>query len=204
MKPFLLLLCLSLFSGCSILPKSEPLDIYLLPASALPVQSPAVSWSLRINRPDSEQLFDGTRIVVLPQAGVVNAYQGVRWSERTPKLLRNRLLDAFRDDGRIQALSNDEQNLQADLELVSSLRRFNSQYQDGQVQVHIQLDAQLVNVRDKSIVASQRFTSIKPAVNSEIASVVQAFGHATDALSQQIVAWALASGSSALATGERN
>ena len=122
MKRLSLLLAAGLLSACSILPQSEPLDIYLLPGAALPAQTQRVDWSLRVNSPVSSQLLDGTRIVVLPEPGLVNTYQGVRWSERTPQLLRGRLLDAFQDDGRVQALSNEEQRLQADLELVSDLR----------------------------------------------------------------------------------
>jgi len=115
MKHLLPLLMAGLLGACSILPQSEPLDIYLLPGSTLPAQQQRVDWSLRVSSPSSGQLLDGTRIVVLPEPGRVNTYQGARWSERTPQLLRGRLLDAFHDDGRIQALSNDEQRLQADL-----------------------------------------------------------------------------------------
>ena len=120
MKRLTLVLIAALLGACSILPQSEPLDIYLLPATALPTQTQRVDWSLRVNSPISDQLLDGTRIVVLPEPGRVNTYQGVRWSERTPQLLRGRLLDAFQDDGRIQALSNEEQRLQADLELLAT------------------------------------------------------------------------------------
>ena len=45
--------------ACSILPQSEPLDIYLLPGAALPAQTQRVDWSLRVNSPVSSQLLDG-------------------------------------------------------------------------------------------------------------------------------------------------
>lgn len=197
MKPFLLMLSLSLLAGCSILPKSEPLDIYLLPATSLSSQDSSVDWSLRVSTPSSGQLLDGARIVVLPDASRVNAYQGVRWSEPTPELLRNRLLDGFRDDGRIQALSSDKQNLSADLNLVSSLRRFHSQYQDGGVVVQIQLDAQLVNVREQNIVASRRFNVTQLSDSNQIESVIRAFGEAADELTRQVVSWTLDTGTAA-------
>ena len=194
MKRLTLLLAAGLLSACSILPQSEPLDIYLLPGAALPAQTQRVDWSLRVNSPVSNQLLDGTRIVVLPEPGRVNTYQGVRWSERTPRLLRNRLLDAFHDDGRIQALSNEEQRLQADLELVSDLRSFHSQYRDGVAEALIQLDVRLVDGRDQRILAIRRFSVSQPASDTSIAAVVKAFGQAGDRLSRELVDWTLAEG----------
>lgn len=194
MKHLLPLLMAGLLGACSILPQSEPLDIYLLPGSTLPAQQQRVDWSLRVSSPSSGQLLDGTRIVVLPEPGRVNTYQGARWSERTPQLLRGRLLDAFHDDGRIQALSNDEQRLQADLELVSDLRSFHSQYQDGRPVALIQLDARLVNPRDQRILASRRFSASQPATDTSITAVVAAFGQAGDRLSRELVDWTLNEG----------
>lgn len=194
MKRLSLLLAVGLLGACSILPQSEPLDIYLLPGAALPAQTQRVDWSLRVNSPVSSQLLDGTRIVVLPEPGLVNTYQGVRWSERTPQLLRGRLLDAFHDDGRVQALSNEEQRLQADLELVSDLRSFHSQYRDGVAEALIQLDVRLVDGRDQRILAIRRFSVSQPASDTSIAAVVKAFGQAGDRLSRELVDWTLAEG----------
>lgn len=194
MKRLSLLLAAGLLSACSILPQSEPLDIYLLPGATLAAQTQRVDWSLRVNSPVSNQLLDGTRIVVLPEPGRVNTYQGVRWSERTPQLLRGRLLDAFQDDGRVQALSNEEQRLQADLELVSDLRSFHSQYRDGVAEALIQLDVRLVDARDQRILASRRFSVSQPASDTSIAAVVKAFGQAGDRLSRELVDWTLAEG----------
>ena len=194
MKRLSLLLAVGLLGACSILPQSEPLDIYLLPGAALPAQTQRVDWSLRVNSPVSSQLLDGTRIVVLPEPGRVNTYQGVRWSERTPQLLRGRLLDAFQDDGRVQALSNEEQRLQADLELVSDLRSVHSQYRDGGAEALIQLDVRLVDGRDQRILAIRRFSVSQPASDTSIAAVVKAFGQAGDRLSRELVDWTLAEG----------
>ncbi|MDH1558995.1 ABC-type transport auxiliary lipoprotein family protein [Pseudomonas chengduensis] len=194
MKRLSLLLAAGLLSACSILPQSEPLDIYLLPGATLPAQTQRVDWSLRVNSPVSNQLLDGTRIVVLPEPGRVNTYQGVRWSERTPQLLRGRLLDAFQDDSRVQALSNEEQRLQADLELVSDLRSFHSQYRDGIAEALIQLDVRLVDGRDQRILASRRFSVSQPASDTSVPAVVAAFGQAGDQLSRELVDWTLNQG----------
>ncbi|UYP30167.1 ABC-type transport auxiliary lipoprotein family protein [Pseudomonas sp. Z8(2022)] len=194
MKRLTLLLAATLLGACSILPQSEPLDVYLLPATELPAQTQHVDWSLRVGSPVSNQLLDGTRIVVMPEPGRINTYQGVRWSERTPQLLRGRLLDAFQDDGRIQALSNEDQRLQADLELVSDLRSFHSEYRDGIPHALIRLEVSLVDARSQQIIASRRFSVSQAAGDTSIAAVVAAFGQAADQVARELVDWTLAAG----------
>ena len=68
---------------------------------------------------------------MLPGGDRISHYKGVSWSDSTPVIVRNRLIDAFRSDGRISALSSDEHSLHADLELVSDLRAFQIEYQNG-------------------------------------------------------------------------
>ncbi|MGE8293930.1 MAG: ABC-type transport auxiliary lipoprotein family protein [Pseudomonas sp.] len=194
MKRLTLLLAATLLGACSILPQSEPLDVYLLPATELPAQTQHVDWSLRVGSPVSNQLLDGTRIVVMPEPGRINTYQGVRWSERTPQLLRGRLLDAFQDDGRIQALSNEDQRLQADLELVSDLRSFHSEYRDGIPHALIRLEVSLVDARSQQIIASRRFSVSQAAGDTSVAAVVAAFGQAADQVARELVDWTLATG----------
>jgi ABC-type uncharacterized transport system, auxiliary component len=62
---------------------------------------------------------------------VISSYKGARWSDPVPLLVRNRLLDGFQRDGRVQRLSADDSNLQADYELSGELQAFQSEYHRG-------------------------------------------------------------------------
>ncbi|MGE8497175.1 MAG: ABC-type transport auxiliary lipoprotein family protein [Pseudomonas sp.] len=184
----------SLLSACSILPKAEPQDVYLLPANtAASTQSDStqVAWALRINTPLASQLIDSTRIAVIPAGDQISAYQGARWSDRAPLLLRNRLIDAFLTDGRVPAVSSDDARLQTDLEINTDLRAFQSEYQDGRPAAHILLEARLVNATSQRIVASRRFEVRQPAADTSVPAVVRAFGVAADQLSTEVVEWSL-------------
>lgn len=195
-----LLAALALFSGlsaCSIWPESEVLSVYRLPASSLPAQPVSSEWTLRVNTPYSNPLLDSTRISVIPPGDQVSTYQGVRWADRAPLLLRDRLVDAFLDDGRIKAVSSDASRLQADLELGGDLRAFHSEYRDGRPVAHIQLEARLVDSGSLRILASRRFEVSQPASDTAVASVVVAFGQASDQLARALVDWTLSQGQSA-------
>lgn len=182
-----------LLSACSILPKTEPVDVYQLPATTF---SPAhgikpLALSLRVSRPASGLLLSGRNIVVMPKDNQLNVYKGVRWSDAAPDLVQNRLLDAFRDDGRIASLSSGEKNIHADYELQSDLRTFQSEYHDGAPVVMIRLEALLVLPTSARIVASRRFEVKQAATGTKVTEVVQAFGLASDKLAKQLVDWAV-------------
>ena len=188
---------LSGLSACSIWPQSEVLSVYRLPASRLPAQPVSSDWSLRVNTPYSNQLLDSTRISVIPPGDQVSAYQGVRWSDRAPLLLRDRLVAAFLDDGRINAVSSDASRLHADLELGGDLRAFHSEYRDGRALARIQLEARLIEHGSLRILASRRFDISQVAHDTSVARVVEAFGQASDQLARELVDWTVHQGQTA-------
>ena len=128
---------------------------------------------------------------MLPGGDRISHYKGVSWSDSTPVIVRNRLIDAFRSDGRISALSSDEHSLHADLELVSDLRAFQIEYQNGKPNAVIGLDVRLVRAPDYRILASYRFNITQTASGILVPEVVQAFGTAGDILASQLVGWTL-------------
>lgn len=185
-------LALLLLVGCSVLPKSQSLDIYRLPASTMPHHNAAsVTWSLRINTPQADRTLDSSRIGVMPQADVVSVYQGGRWNDRTTVILRDRLMQAFRDDGRVAALSSDDSNLQADFLLDADLTSFQVEYRNGQPVVVIRYNARLVRNSGLRIVAAQRFEVTQPAGGTSVPQVISAFGQACDTLAAQVVSWTM-------------
>jgi cholesterol transport system auxiliary component len=182
---------LALLTACSILPKGEPVQVYLLPAHSTAVsQAAAVNWSLRLNTPQASQALNSSRIAVLPHGNEFSTYAGSSWSDPAPRLLRNHLLNAFQIDGRITALSSDDDNLQADLQLGGELQAFQSEYRNDSVSVVIRLQTLLVDNRQR-ILASKRFEIRQPVNGKELPAVVEAFGQASDQLAEQVLLWVL-------------
>ncbi|MDH4555950.1 hypothetical protein E8F11_12340 [Pseudomonas sp. BN417] len=195
MKPMLALAVLSLLGACSILPKGEELAVYQLPVTgAASARGVEVDWALQINKPLASPLLDSTRIAVLPDGDRISAYQGVRWDDRGTLLLRDRLIDAFRADGRVGAVSSDDSRLATDLVLAGDLRAFQGEYRAGRVEVHILLEARLVQSGTRRMLASQRFDVREAAGGTAPAQVVTAFGLAADRLAAQMLDWTLVQG----------
>lgn len=192
---FFAALLAALLTGCTVLPEREIQQVYTLPQTELNVRDASPSsvkpWSLRVQTPYSSRMLNSSRIVVRPDDSEVSVYKGVRWSDTAPVMLRNRLVDAFRTQSSITAVSSDNASLSSALEFGSDLNRFQVEYQNGQPTVHIQLDAFLVDPSDAHIVASRRFSVEQPVNGKEVPEVVLAFGEAADRLAVDVVAWVL-------------
>lgn len=186
-----------LLSACSILPQSETLTVYQLPATKLAQQPPAKKGnspplSLRIATPYSSQIIDSVRILVVPQASQISAYSGVRWSDPAPVLVRNRLASAFRADGQFAAVTIDNGSTpDSDFELTGDLAAFQAVYENDAPMVHVHYDASLVQLATNRSIATRSFNITEPVQGKEAPEVVKAFGRAADRLSAEIIEWTL-------------
>lgn len=185
-------LSLALLAGCSVLPETPAINVHTLPTNhPAAASAPAVDWSLRVTTPQAGASLSSARIVVLPEPTRVSVYQGARWSDPAPTLLRDRLIEAFRRDGRLPAVVSDQNGLVADFELDGDLGAFQSEYTGAQVEVVLRYDARLVRPSNSRILAAQRFEIREPATDVQMPAVISAFGRAADRLSAEVTEWTM-------------
>ena len=152
------LLLASALSACTVLPDREPLTFYQLPAPDLVRHSgEPLPLALRIITPSSSNALQTIRILVSPDGNTLSSYQGARWADPNPNLLREQLVQAFEQDGSFSAVSTETQSLQADVHLMSDLREFQTRYQGEQASVVIELDAKLIDPSTRAVLAAKRF-----------------------------------------------
>lgn len=175
-------------SGCSILPESDPATLYRLPdasAGSDPITD-TLPFRLGIATPEAGYLLSSNRIVVFPEGNVVNVYEGVRWHEDAPDMLQAQLITGLQQRDLFANVGSDR--LPHDLQLLSELRHFQSEYDDTPPSVNLQLDAQLLGT-DQTPLASTSFAIRERASSADIPDVVNAFGQATDRLTEQLASW---------------
>ncbi|NSM79820.1 ABC-type transport auxiliary lipoprotein family protein, partial [Klebsiella variicola] len=143
----------------------------------------------RVMQPSTSQFINSSRIAVQPQGAEITVYSGSRWSDSVPVLVRNRLTQELRTDGRFISVSSDEDNLQADFELGGDLSSFQGVYNGNKGEVLIQFDTHLVQTSNRRVIASQRFVIRQPISGSSMNEVVEAFGLASDRLAADILRW---------------
>ncbi len=182
----------ALSAACSILPQAESLTYYQLPATDLSAQAGSAAHKnlvIQVDRPHADRLLASSRITVLPQGNELSAYKGVRWSDDVPALLRNRLADALRDATQFRAVVLDSESVIADWELGGALSAFQVEYVQGAPRVRVQLDALLRDQRSGQLIQTRRFLVEQNVDGTAVPQVVEAFGAATDTLSQQVTQW---------------
>jgi cholesterol transport system auxiliary component len=188
----ILVALLGTLAACSLIGPREPLNVYVLPATAIPSSDLArLPLTLRVETPQAGRALYSSRIVVMPETNQLSAYQGARWSDSAPRLLRDRLVEAFRQDNRLAAVVDEGDRVSADFDLVSDLRGFHSQYMEGRPRAVIRLDVRLIDSSRQRVLATRRFEVREPSADESVEAVVEAFGRAADQLSRQLVDWTL-------------
>lgn len=190
LRSFLLITGLTWLTACSVLPETEPVTVYQLPApNTQRIEGPPAPASLRINTPHAGIAASASRILVNPEGEQISAYKGARWSDPATALLREHLTRAFNFSRAVEQVSNDDHSLHADYHLMSDLRQFQVTYVDGPPRAVIELDARLIDPSTRRMLASRTFTIEERLNDTDVPSVVQAFGSATDRLESELIGW---------------
>lgn len=179
-------------SACTLLPESEPVQVYQMPAPKQPeAQSVnALPVSLRIDTPRAGFALSGPRMLVNPEGDQLSTYKGARWSDPVPTLVRDHLARSFALRGGLRHVSTEDHSLYADVHMGTDLRSFQVIYGDRGPQATIELDARLVDPTNRHVLASRSFFIEQPLQNPQVPSVVQAYGQALDQLADDLIGWA--------------
>jgi len=185
-------------TACSMLGSREDFIVYA-PAVAHPAaaatSSGARAWALIVAEPRAISPLNSTRIAVMPTAGEIQTFKGVRWRDASPVLVQQLLMQAFQDSARLSGIGPPTSILHADFALQTDLRDFQAEYRGEKVPtVVIRLNAQLVDNFTGLALASQLFTIEQPCEGAAIPQVFAAFQVALDRLLPQVVAWTTEAG----------
>jgi len=189
----LLVLCAAtaLLTGCSVLPKGSPVQVWQPQESTAPTNGAATGdFSLRVDTPNTSGALDQSGIMVMPEPGQVSNYKGARWSEPPALLVRHRLVDAFMA-AKLPAVTTDDDHFASDYTLSGDLRAFHTEYRSGSPVVVVRYDAQLRRGGARDLLATRSFVVTQNPSGVDVPQIVAAFGTADDALAQQVVAWTI-------------
>lgn len=185
-----LIISSALLSACSLAPTAEPLVTYqLAPLETAVHQQAPLPLSLRINKPNASGYLASNRMLVVNEHNQLSLYKGVQWNEATPLLVRNHLLDSFRQANVLNFVSNDDKRLMANIELDSDLRAFHIEYQQQTAITVVTLVVRLLDANTKKILATQTFNQRLSAPSTELNQVVMIFNQAQNQLAQSVMDW---------------
>lgn len=181
-------------SGCaSIIPKPVTPQLYVLRPQMPAAMGAPVRWRLSVAVPDAAASLDTARIALTRSATTMDYYASAAWNERIPLLFQRLLVQSFDASGRILSVDRDTSGLENDYLLETDIRDFQARYDtpDGAPQIVVGIQAKLVKMPQRQIVASLNAQQQAQASANTLDAVVLAFNQAAGAAIGQIVNWTL-------------
>jgi cholesterol transport system auxiliary component len=186
------LVLMSAIQACTVLPDRAAKATFMLPAPEIAAETrEPIALTLRIVSPYAESPLDSTGILVNPEGQSLKTYVGARWDKSAPVLLRDQWIDGLRQSGSLRAVVNESSEASDDLMLVSELTRFQLHYPDGEPEVVIRLDAQVLESNSREVIAAKRFEVTQRTADKPVDRLVAGFGEANQRLTEELVDWLL-------------
>jgi cholesterol transport system auxiliary component len=175
-------------SGCL---SATPPDTYEISSPTLAQSAPGRTRAqVLIPEPTALKTLDSQNIVVKPTPQSVEFLANSQWSDRLPRMVQLRLLQAFENTGRIGAVGVPGQGLAIDFQLVMEVRKFEIQA-EGAPRAVVEISVKALNDRNGSVVRTRVFEASVPASGRANADFVAALDSAFERVSADIVGWAL-------------
>ena len=166
----------------------------LTPKSTFGAELPIARWQLVIEVPIAPAGLDTTRIALHRNATELLHYARANWTDRAPTMAQTLIVESFENSGKIVAVGRESLGLRADYVLKTELREFQSEYAGKQPTAHVEINAKLVQMPRRAIVAAKRFNARVPAGADRIEDIVAAFDVALGKVLKDLVSWTLIAG----------
>ena len=182
-----LTLCVAACAGSVFGPDLVPTFDLTAPQPAHTQTAPR--GQLVVSEPSALSILDSDRIVVRSADDQVAHLANAQWSDRLPRLLQSRLVEALENAGRARPVGTPDDRFSADYQLVTELRAFEISVISVPV-AEVEISAKVVTERGGKILASQVFHASVPARSSSGPDAVAALDQAFHQVATALVQWA--------------
>ena len=167
-------LAVILLGGCSALlpPPPPPDNIYLLEANLPPVparSAPAAQRQivLAVGTPRARAGFDTAQMVWVRQAHGLEVYSRNRWADTPARMLAPLLAQTLERSGAFHAVVQTPSAVSATLRLDTELVRLQQDFSVQPSRVQLTLNAQLIDIGTRRIIASAEFDETENAATED-------------------------------------
>ncbi|MDS7597136.1 ABC-type transport auxiliary lipoprotein family protein [Agrobacterium tumefaciens] len=180
----------ALLAGCAGSPKNDTFDLSV--SSAAVTQGPSLkSRQLLIADPTALKALDSENIVVRLSGSEVQYLASSQWSDRLPRMVQSKLVQAFEDTGRLGGVGRPGQGLAIDYQVVTDIRAF--EVDTVRNVANIEISIKLLNDRNGTVKAQEVFRAGARVSGAGNANFVKALDQAFAAATRDIVNWTLKS-----------
>ena len=190
---FIFLLGLQL-SGCSTLQpvKASNIKTYVMEASfasstpTAPAATKAADLTLLVNTPSAHSGFESARMIYLKYPHELDYFSQNQWVDSPARMLAPLLLQALERSAKYKAVIPVRSPASADLRLDTEIVRLQHEFLTKPSQVRFTVRAQLIDLRNKSVLATREFEVTETASSDDPYAGVIATNRAVFTLLQQV------------------
>lgn len=184
-----------LLAGCTGLsaPQSSSPNIYVL--DARPSAPPATvkhDLVLAVNLPQARPGFETAQIAYLQQPHELNYFANSRWTGAPARMLQPLLLQALEQSAGFRAVVRTGSAIPADVRLDIELIRLQHDFTTHPSRVQLTLQAQLIDVRGKHVLAVQQFDATENAGSEDAYGGVGAANRLVQRVAGQVAEFCVA------------
>ncbi len=192
----------ALAQGCSLpVPgQGPPPELFrLTPKSTFRGDLPRANWQLILETPVANAGLNTTRIALQRRPTQLEYYARSGWADRAPVMIQTLMIESFENSDKIVSIGRESVGLRADFILKSELRELEVIYYDGALpEAWVGINAKLVQMPRRTIVASKSFESQVTAQTDSLPVIIDAFDEALGKVLRQLVEWTLIEGDKAI------
>ncbi|MCB1428198.1 MAG: membrane integrity-associated transporter subunit PqiC [Nitratireductor sp.] len=142
-----------------------------------------------IVEPSALKSLDSQNIVVKASPTEIEYLAKSQWSDRLPKVVQARLVEAFENTGKVRAVSKPGEGLVIDYQIVTDIRAFQANVGAGSRDALVSLSVKLVSDRTGKVVRSRVFDVAVPLGSTGAVQIVDALNAAFERAASDIVRW---------------
>ncbi len=165
-------------------------DTYSLSASPLIEGPNATSKQILVPEPTALKALDSEQVVIRLSASEIQYLAASQWSDRLPKMVQAKLVQAFENTGKVGGVGKPGEGLAIDYQVISEIRSFEIATEGTDTAI-VEIFAKILNDRNGTVRAQKSFRAVVPVRGSDNAGFVAALDSAFATVSAEIVSWTL-------------
>jgi cholesterol transport system auxiliary component len=187
------LTCL-LLGGCAFAgmggSNSAPTTFNLMPTKVRGLPSSRLASQVMVSAPSAMRALDSERIMVSAPGGRISYFPDAAWSDRLPRLVHSRLVEALQDCGAFRAVLTSQDRVEGDYTVATEIRAFQIDVEGGRATANVAIFAKIMDERRGRVVATREFSASMPAGADDAGGGVAALQDGFNQVAGELVRWA--------------
>jgi cholesterol transport system auxiliary component len=162
----------------------------LMPSKVKGLPASRLASQVTVSPPAAMRALDSERILVSAPGGRISYFAGAAWSDRLPRLVHSRLVEALQDCGAFRAVLTSQDRVDGEYTIATEIRAFGIDVGGGRATANVAIFAKIVDERRGRVVATREFSASLPASADEAGASIAALQDGFNQVTNELVRWA--------------